>query len=121
MALASFYESFFEARKGNPQLQVLGRPNAFIAKGVPPTQKIHATERPQELMNDIVKCFFPKSARILVPFLGSGVTLRALYDNEMWGLRYDLDPVHRDRFYARLRSDLNGRGYKGKDGTLLQV
>ncbi len=106
--LSRAYEPFFICRKGNPRIRNLARPNVFAFAGVPPSQRIHATERPVELMREILQTLaFPKY-RILVPFLGSGNTLIAAYYESMSGWGYDLSQIHKDRFLARIDEQFPG-------------
>lgn len=104
--LGSAYEPFFVARKGQPVLRRAGRPNVFTYTPVPPSQKIHATEKPIALMEDILETFCLPGARIVVPFLGSGVTLRAAYRQKMTGWGYDLDESIKRRFIASVQKDI---------------
>ena len=102
----SAYEPFWLARKGQPSLAMSkrGRSNVFQYDMVPSGQKIHATEKPLALMKEIVEacCLIPGS-RILVPFLGSGVTLQAAYDLGHTGFGWDLSGHVKDKFLARVR------------------
>jgi ParB family chromosome partitioning protein len=96
--LGSSYEPFFLCRKGMPKLRQSGRSNVFNFNPVPPQDKIHPTERPIELMLEILRtCAYP-GALICVPFLGSGVTLRACYKENMKGYGWDVDKMTKNRF-----------------------
>jgi site-specific DNA-methyltransferase (adenine-specific) len=96
--LGSSYEPFFLCRKGMPKLRQAGRSNVFNFNPVPPQDKIHPTERPIELMLEILRtCAYP-GALICVPFLGSGVTLRACYKENMKGYGWDVDKMTKNRF-----------------------
>lgn len=105
--LASTYEPFFYASKGNPQivLEKRGRSNTFLYSPTPPAQKIHPTERPVELMKDILSTFGIEGSRVLVPFAGSGNTLRAAHSLSMFPLGFDLSREYRDSYVARLLSE----------------
>jgi|TARA_Y100000310_G_scaffold69164_1_gene64601 ParB-like chromosome segregation protein Spo0J len=107
--LGSAYEPFFICRKGNPVLKQPGRGNVFNFKPVPPQAKVHPTERPVELMSEIIKTFCFPGARIIVPFLGSGVTLRAAYMNNMVGFGWDLDKFTKTRFVNAVFEDVAKR------------
>ena len=100
--LGSSYEPFFIARKGTPKLAKTGRSNVFHFDPVAPQNKIHSTERPIELMEEILEvCCFP-GTMACVPFLGSGVTLRALYNKNMKGMGWDLSERNKMLFTNKL-------------------
>jgi ParB/RepB/Spo0J family partition protein len=103
--LASSYETFFIARKGSPKLRTPGKSNVFSFSPVAPQHKIHPTEKPIALLLDIIDtCAYPGS-RILCPFLGSGVTLRAAYMRGMVGFGWDFDEVAKRRFADKVARD----------------
>ncbi len=83
-------------------LRARGRSNVFAIPGVPPSQRIHATERPIELMQEILKTFVYPGARVIIPFLGSGNTLIACYKEGMTGFGYDLSAEHKKGFLIRV-------------------
>ncbi|KKL11591.1 hypothetical protein LCGC14_2544310, partial [marine sediment metagenome] len=103
--LANTYEPFYIARKGSAHLAKPGRSNVFHYAPVPGQQKIHATERPIELMEEIIQTFtFPRQF-FIVPFLGSGVTLRAGYKHEVTGVGWDKSEKHKNRFLLQVKED----------------
>lgn len=105
--LARTYEPFFVCRKGNPQIRKKGRSNIFRYPSVPPAERYHATQRPLALMNEILSTFTYPNKRVLIPFLGSGVTLRACYQQDMFGCGFDLDSGNRDRFLLQVERDIS--------------
>ena len=104
-SLGSCYEMFFVARKGVPRLLSPGRANVFDFKPAPPSQKTHPTEKPLELLVEILETFTLPGARIVVPFLGSGVTLRACYKTKRIGFGWDLSETYKKSFLARCAED----------------
>jgi len=96
--LGSGYESFMIARKGQPKLAKPGRKNVFEYQPVAPQHKIHPTERPIELMSEILDTFAYPGSLVCVPFLGSGVTLRAVYKHKSLGYGWELDEMCKERF-----------------------
>lgn len=98
MYLASSYEMFFYARKGSPKIVKQGRLNNFSYTGVAPQKKTHPTERPVELMQDILETFAWEGSRVLVPFLGSGNTLIAAHHCKMNGFGFELSEEYRNNF-----------------------
>lgn len=109
--LARTYEPFFICRKGQPVLQKRGRSNVFDFAPVPAARKYHPTERPLPLINELLETFCSPGDIALVPFLGSGATLRACYNFGMKGFGYDLNPEYKDKFMLAVQADteaLNG-------------
>lgn len=100
----SSYETFFVARKGNPILRKPGRSNVFAFKPLEPSQKIHNTEKPPELMDELLNCFIHPGSRVLIPFMGSGATLSACYRMNAWGVGWDVEEAARNRFLTRIKS-----------------
>jgi ParB/RepB/Spo0J family partition protein len=109
--LANCYEPFYVARKGSPPLKKQGRSNVFQYKAEPGSKKYHPTQRPIALMEELLNTFvFAQKMRVLVPFLGSGVTIRAAFNLGMLATGWDLSEEYRDRFLLQVREDV-------KDGT----
>lgn len=88
--LANGYEMFFYCRKGDPSIEKQGTSNIFGFKPVPASYKIHPTERPIELIKELLNVFTFPGANILVPFAGSGNTLIAAAQNNMLPIGFDL-------------------------------
>jgi DNA modification methylase len=88
--LANNYECFFYVRKGYPSITRQGRANVFSYKTVPAQRKVHPTERPIELIQDILQTFCWEGARLMVPFAGSGNTLLAASNLGLTAFGYDL-------------------------------
>jgi ParB/RepB/Spo0J family partition protein len=108
--LAQAYEMFYYARKGNAviNLDKRGRSNVFSFDPVSPTNKIHPTERPVPLMEEILRTFTWEGSRIIVPFAGSGNTLRAAFNLNMFPLGYDLSKEYKDSFTVRILNEEKG-------------
>lgn len=108
--LASAYESFIYARKtNNACLASPGRRNVFQYNPVAPQRKIHPTERPIELMTDIISTFVGKESNVLVPFAGSGATLLAAANLGMRAIGFDIDIDYRNAFIVRVNDALPGK------------
>lgn len=106
--LGSNYEPFFLARKGKPVLVKPGRANFFDYQ--PMTKKVHPTEKPIQLLTEIFNtCCFPHS-NIIIPFLGSGVSLRACYALGHTGKGWDLSQEHKNGFLQRIAEDAARKG-----------
>lgn len=106
--LGSSYEPFFICRKGQPKIRKSGRSNVFSFDPVAPQNKVHPTERPLDLMMEIINTFVFPNALICVPFLGSGVTLRAAYKLRVKGYGWDFDEMTKSRFVNQVWRDLGG-------------
>jgi len=103
--LASSYEPFFVCRKGLPKLRKPGRSNVFEFAPLAPLRKIHPTERPIELMTELLETFCYPGSVVVVPFLGSGVTLRACYKQQIVGFGFDMDITTKHRFMNKVKAD----------------
>jgi len=104
--MASCYENFFYARKGNPSIIRQGRSNVFHYKPVSPSTKTHPTERPIEMIQDIIQTFCWEGARILVPFAGSGNTLLAAENLGMSAIGCDLTQAYKDSFIIKVHDKI---------------
>ena len=96
--LASTFEPFFYARKGDALIYKPGTSNTFKVGMVHPDKKIHPTERPIELLEEILPCFCPPNGNICVPFLGSGNTLLAAANCSMNAVGWELTEEYKKKF-----------------------
>lgn len=88
---ASCYEPFIYARASeDSRLNKGGSANYLIHKSVPSQQKWHPTQRPVPLMEDVISRFI-QDGKVLVPFAGSGVTIRTAYKMGMKSVGFDTD------------------------------
>lgn len=112
--LASCYEQFIYIRKGTPSIVRQGRSNVFSFKPVSAQKKIHPTERPIELIQELMQTFCWEGARCLVPFLGSGNSILAASNLGMTAFGWDLTQAHKDGFMLRVSESRPGsfRSYK---------
>lgn len=107
--LARSYETFIIAWKGNATpLRARGRANVFNFTPEPHGQKYHPTQRPIALMEELLLTFAWPGSLVLVPFLGSGTTLRAAYRCGMMGFGWDLSEVYKEGFLAAIERDIQG-------------
>jgi ParB/RepB/Spo0J family partition protein len=102
-SFGSCYEPFFVARKGQPRLARPGRGNVFTYPSL--QKKSHPTEKPIWLLEEILKVFCEPGSKVLIPFLGSGVTLRAAYKLGHTGMGFDLSDQHKEGFLEKVRAD----------------
>ena len=107
--MANSFEMFFYARKGRPVLHRKGRINQFDYKTVSSSNKIHTTERPIDMMADLLDVFVSGGSTVMVPFLGSGNTILACDNKDMIGFGYDLGKEYKDRFVLKVYEQMPGR------------
>lgn len=112
--LANCYEPFFVCRKGNPVLCKQGRSNVFSFPPVHGPKKYHPTERPLHLIQEILNTFCFVGAVVLVPFVGSGATLRSCYLEGMKCFGFDLNDEYKPKFMLAVEEDL--RKLNGDEG-----
>ena len=99
--LASSYESFYYAWKGSPTLSKPGHGNEFRHMPIPPQQKVHPTERPIPLMEEIYETFAFPGSRVLIPCAGSGNGILAAYRLSMYAVAFDLTGAYKDSFLIK--------------------
>lgn len=100
--LGSAVEPFYYLAKGSPVIAKPGRVNAFVYRTVPPQRKTHPTERPIELVQEILTTFVDVGSRIAVPFAGSGNTLLACANLGMKGIGWDLTADYRNPYVLKV-------------------
>lgn len=104
------YEPFFLCRKGSPAIINEGRLNVFDYATVSGTKKYHPTERPVALIQEILDCLGGPRSSVLVPFLGSGATLRAAYNLGMTGKGWDVNSEYKSSFMLAVEADTKAIG-----------
>lgn len=108
--LGSCYESFFYARKGDASIarKSMGRLNNFVFPGIQHQHKKHPTERPIEMIQEVMACFLPDNytepRNILIPFLGSGNSILAAANLRCRSKGWDLSQTFKDYFFTFLQS-----------------
>ena len=107
--MANAYEMFFYGTKETGVLEKQGRRNVFDYKPVPPARKIHPTERPIELMTELIGTFVNQDADVIVPFLGSGTTLLSAANLMMYAFGYELNEPYKRPFVVRVDESEPGR------------
>jgi len=107
--LASNWEPFFYAFKGDPVIQKQGRANVYPYPKVVLTDKTHPTERPVELIEAILGTFVTGGSRIIVPFAGSGNTLLAASNLSLQAVGFDLTKIYKDRYVIKVAEQEPGK------------
>lgn len=105
--LANCYEMFFYAYKSDGALNKPGRSNIFEFPPMHESKKWHPTQRPLELMCELLETFSAPGSQGVVPFLGSGVTLLAAAQTSRNCFGYDNDPNNRAA-YIEVINDIYG-------------
>lgn len=105
--LANSYEMFFYFKKTKEaKIFKPGRANVFTYKPVSPTKKTHPTERPIELIQDIISTFVSKGTIICCPFLGSGNTLLAANNLDCKAYGWELSEKYKDKFILKVHNTI---------------
>lgn len=111
--LASSYEQLIYARKGHPSIVKQGRSNDFRFKPIPPTYKIHPTEKPIQLYQEILGVFAWEGARLCSPLLGSGNVILAASNLNLDCFGFDLSQTYKDAYALKVHDGQPGE-YKSK-------
>jgi len=112
LRLASSYESFFYARKGKARIKgKQGRSNIFEFKPVSPINKIHPTEKPVELLQEVLATFTNPGENLLDPCTGSGNALLAGANLRLEVTGFDITHAFREGYVTNVFSD-NPGSYK---------
>ena len=100
--LANACEEFFYAWKGRPILAKPGQTNVFNYAPVHPQRKTHPTERPIEMMQEIVETFTFENDQIVVPCCGSGNTIISSYLSKRKAFGYDLSNEYKENYILKV-------------------
>jgi site-specific DNA-methyltransferase (adenine-specific) len=106
--LANAYEMCFYARKDNATIQKAGVSNIFPYQTVASQNKAHRTEKPIEMYEKLLETFSKPGANILIPFLGSGVTLLAAANTMRKGIGYDKVEEFKNDFIIKVHAQEPG-------------
>ena len=98
------YESFLHCMKGKRKLNGTPR-DVFTIKRVPPNKKIHPTEKPTELLRDLINLSSLLGEKVLDPFAGSGATLQAAKETSRQGMGIELDTKFYEGICKRLEKE----------------
>ena len=107
--LANASEWFFYFCKGSPAMHKPGRINTFSYAPVPAASKRHKTERPVELIQDIVDTFAYPGTLGVVPFIGSGNTLLAAANLNMTAFGYEINKENRTSYLVKVEKEEPGK------------
>lgn len=109
--LGSVVEPFLYGCKPGGFIVKQGRNNRFEYAPAPSEDKIHPTERPVEMIQEVLSTFAQPNTTCIVPFLGSGSTLLAMSNVGIKGFGFDLDDggIYRDAFVQRVQKGRIGQ------------
>jgi len=105
--LTSDYEPFLYGRKGDIRLQSPGASSLYShvnKKG----DKVHVTEKPISLYEELLSVFVPAGSQIVSPFLGSGNVILAASNLKMRCFGYDLSKNYKNEFVLRVHQEEPG-------------
>ena len=104
------YEAFLHISKGGRKLNGTPR-DVFPVKRVPPSKKIHPTEKPTELLRDLISLSSHPGEMVLDPFAGSGAVIVAAKETQRQAVGIELD----DTFYTKICSRLERSKENGEN------
>jgi len=107
--LSNNYETFLMLAKGKPVINKRGRSNVYEGSDFPPVspqKKIHKTEKPIALLDEIFATLAPPVGNVVIPFLGSGVSIHASFNKGLKPIGWDLSEEHRNRFLGRITMEI---------------
>ena len=104
--MANSYEMFFYARKGSAELHMPGRSNVFNFNPVVASAKRHPTERPAELIRELISMFTMENDQIVVPFAGSGRTMLEAWKMKRSAIGYDLTEDFRNGYIEAITQEI---------------
>ena len=95
------YECIIHASKGNRKLN--GTPRDILQyKRVPPTKKIHPSEKPTQMLRDLIELLSFPGEKVLDPFAGSGATIEAARQTARMGIGIELNKEYFSKIVERL-------------------
>ena len=94
--------------KGNRKLNGTPR-DVFEIKRVPPSSKIHPTQKPTELLRDLIGFSTTPGELVLDPFAGSGATIIAAKETQRRAMGIELNPVYYNGIIERLKIDASAQ------------
>lgn len=88
-----------------PEFHAADVPNVLTCKRVAPGQRIHATEKPVDLMRSLIRVATPPQGLIVDPFAGSGSTGVAAQIERRGAILIERDPDMLAKARRRLEAD----------------
>lgn len=100
-------EFIFYATKGQRGLHV-SPIDVFRVKRVPRNERLHAAEKPVELLSALIECATIPGERVLDPCCGSGSTLVACRESKRIGFGIEKDEAYFNTAMTNVHGGLNG-------------
>lgn len=104
--LANCYEVALYGRKGDITLNKPARNNIFNFKRPSKKKRIHKTEKPIELYEEILQTFCRKGTTICSGYAGSGNVILAAENSDMTAFGFDTSESMKDKFDLKVYDDL---------------
>ena len=109
--LGSSCEMCWLIRKGNAKVRRMGRSNVFIFPEISGQSKSHPTERPIEMIQEVIDTLVPQGSLLVSPCAGSGNTILACSNLKISCLAFDISEAYLDSFKIKVNLALPG-GYR---------
>ena len=106
--LASAYDTFFAARKGHVKLASPGLLDVYGTAPILDSRKVHPTERPVELYEEILETFATPNCLVESPCLGSGNVLLAAANLKMRAFGFELHQTNKDAYVEKVMNEHPG-------------
>jgi DNA modification methylase len=96
------YDQAFVARKGSPKFVIPNQPNYFQFPSVRGSERLHAGQKPVEVMQKFIRDMTVPGGTIIDMFAGSGTTGEASLRLQRKPILFELDPMNCNLIKARL-------------------
>jgi DNA modification methylase len=97
------YEAFLHVRKGKRKLNGSPR-NVFPIKRCSAKNKIHPTQKPTQLLRDLIGYTTTLGEMVLDPFAGSGSTIVAARETSRQAIGIEINPEYHQKIVKRLEN-----------------
>jgi len=101
--LSHNHDTMFVCHKGSVKLARQGSMNTALYSDDKPSY--HPQQRPLSLLKTLLSIFLEDMQFVFVPFSGSGVTLRACYENGFQCMGIEINPEYRSKFLLAVEED----------------
>jgi len=101
--LSHNHDTLFVCRKGSVKLARQGSMNTVLCSDDKPSY--HPQQRPLSLIKTLLSIFLDDMQFVFVPFCGSGVTLRACYEQGLQVLGVEISPDYKSKFLLTVEED----------------
>ena len=102
--MSNVYETALVLSLGKPTLAKSAPRNLLSYNQVASKHKVHPTEKPIELLEDLFSFFALPNSKMISPFLGSGNSILAARNIQVHCHGFDLSEDYRSKYVARVSS-----------------